>query len=237
MRVHLIESQCELGHIWTSAVSGELIMLMEILVDIWSSVLSWLPSRNTTETLLTLALVIVTVCLWRATVSLGRATVSLADTTQKRREDELRPKVVAKLRPWEGQHWALELVLCNVGQGPALDTSFVLKGDWADMEEHGVFLKNKVVPIGFLAAGETDALLFGIQGDIKGKGEKTPLKPFSVVATYTDVSGGKHEKETLLDVGITERWFTETEEYRKVKALQKIADQLKQISNQYRFKP
>ena len=229
MRVHLVISQCELGYIWTSGVSGESISrvnFMESLADIWSSVLSWLPSRDTAETLVALALLFVTTYLWRATVS-------LADTTRKRREDELRPKVVAKLRPWEGQHFSMELVLCNVGQGPALDTSFVLKGDWADIEEHGVFLKDKVVPLGFLAPGETDSLLFGVSGDIMGKGGKTPLKPFSVVATYTDISGGEHEKETLLDVANTERWFTDTAEYRKVKALQKIVDQLKPISKYY----
>ena len=190
-------------------------------VVMWSSVFDRLITRETVQMLATLALIFVTTGLWRATRS-------LADTSRKGRKDVIRPLVVVKLKLWREHHDFMDLVLGNVGTGPALDVSFRLKGDIDDLSAHEVLLRGTSAPIGFLAPGETVTFPLGETHRIISKEGKTPLRAFSVVCEYSDMNGLMHSRERQVDVrqfkGL--RWRTGSVAYRQLKALEKIEKHL-----------
>lgn len=152
---------------------------------------------------------------------LARATKVLADESKASRKDASRPKVLAKLKPNPEQGDFIQLVVQNVGHGPALDLEFHLKGHKVDFDLHEVRLRGTTSPIKFLAPGEPEIYPLGPGRTLF---QDPPLR-FSVEMKYKDLDGNLHEWCVELDLeqfkGLV--WPGGSVEWRKMEAIEKIA--------------
>ena len=171
--------------------------------------------------------IVASVALCVLTWFLARATKVLAVESSASREDASRPKVLTKVKPDPDCGDFIQLVVQNVGRGPALDLEFRLKGHEVDFELHEVTpLRGTTAPIKFLAPGEAEVYSLGANHNLF---QDPPLQ-FLVEMKYKDLDGNQHEGYVALDMRQFKElaWLGKSVEWRKMEALEKIAG--KQVS-------
>lgn len=127
-------------------------------------------------------------------------TRNLAKENQLLRKAGTEPEVVVYLAPDSTKRQFVNLVLANVGQGPAKNIAFEIEANLTDFQNHNVstvFASNRVtVESKLLPQGERIQSLFGHAPALK---EPVPLAPFKVLLSFEDFKGKKHANEFELD--------------------------------------
>ena len=161
------------------------------------------------------------VVLMSATIVMAIATWRLASETRKSREDSQKPKLSVKLKTDKEAREFVELVIANLGKGPAFNVGFRLVGDEADLDTHNVLTRGPSVPIGFFGPGESETYTLN---SMRTLSQDPPIKPFSVHIDYVDLNGNQiqedveldaHQFEGLYGTGVSPAW-------RQMEALEKI---------------
>ena len=135
-------------------------------------------------------------------------TRSLARENQLLRKAGTEPKVVAYLTPELGSYVAhVNLVVANIGQGPAQNVSYRIVAKEEDFKRYNIpFLKHDAQPmIAFLPQGERiRALLVTHELFGRGAGEDkpndSPMPPFDVTVDYENLKGKALAGTFRLDV-------------------------------------
>jgi hypothetical protein len=175
-----------------------------------------------------------------ATVALAALTWFLLFENRGLRKAGSAPQVVAYLLPHPDGNGAVELVLANVGKGPAFNITFVLSCDEGDFDAHDVLLRNDAdrMPLTVLPQDEKLKSLFGIGFKLFGlmDGQKiAPLKPFNVSIEYHDALGRKTKTERTIDIkqfaGL-KGLIAKSNEHKVAQSLEKIEQHLGTIARQ-----
>lgn len=171
-----------------------------------------------------------------STVVIAAFTIYLAFENRALRKAGLRPHLVAYLS-WNPRHdGAVELVIANVGQGPAFNVAVSLVDyDRTDFANHDVTISEDHIrqPMSALPQGEYQRFMFGITyvlwGNPDAHGNVTePLKPFTVRLSCTNLLKEKKEIEFTLDI----RQFAGFSKYKpNDKSLKEIKDLSRDIKN------
>jgi len=77
-----------------------------------------------------------------ATVAIAALTFKLAIENKKLRKAGSEPKIAAYLAPHPHGVGAVNFILANIGQGPALNVKFLLEYDEDDFTNHNVLIQN-----------------------------------------------------------------------------------------------
>ena len=109
------------------------------------------------------------------------------------------PEVVAYLAMDSRNNGAIDFVLSNIGQGPAMNVQFSLDMDNDDVERHDVILANQPdrKPVSVLPQSERFQSFLGM-GYLMLREPK--LKLFKVNIKYENVRGDRRDSTHLLDV-------------------------------------
>lgn len=141
-----------------------------------------------------------------ATIAIAVLTFMLARENKMLREAGTEPKVVAYLVPHPDGNGGVNFVLANIGQGPAINIKFSLEYDEADFNSHSALLHNDAdrTALTVLPHGEKISSLLGVGyvlfGGGKSDGPDTPLKPFTVRITYSDLKGHARNSQHEIDI-------------------------------------
>lgn len=146
------------------------------------------------------------------------------------------PEVVAYLELERPSGYLVNLVLENVGQGPARDVKYFVEADPKDFAAHGV----EMVPVGtlrkiasLLPQGGRRERLMGLGSRLYEDEEKGRLEPFRVKISYSNLRGMLVEpKEFALDISELggETYGTHPTE-RLAKSVEKIARSVGHVTN------
>lgn len=162
-----------------------------------------------------------------ATVVLACFTWWLARESRASRKDAKKPRLSAKLKPQADCGEFIDLVICNVGKGIALNVAFHLEGlDEKDFERYEITVRGTSSPINFLVSNESEICVFGVNHILFAQ-EKDypPLKPFTVKLAYEDVDGQRYEEMCLVDSRQLDglAWQGKSVAWRQMTAIEKIA--------------
>ena len=126
----------------------------------------------------------------------GSAIISVLISKELAKENRLlrkastEPEVAAFLKPDSRRNRAINLVVANVGQGPAKNIMFTIRASRADFENHEVSsllpTDAAVKAASFLPQGESIESFFGMSPLLL---KQPPLQPFEVVVTYEGPTG------------------------------------------------
>ena len=114
------------------------------------------------------------------------------------------PEVVAYLGLDQSSGFLVNLVLENVGQGPACDVEFFVDADPKDFADHGVMYvtagtTRKVRSL--LPQAERVERLMGVGNRLFGEDEEARLQPFRVEVSYSNLRGVPiGPREYVLDI-------------------------------------
>ena len=158
-------------------------------------IIEWLNSYfgviSSIATVVIAVFAVITACLTR----------SLANDNRLMRMAGTKPKVVIYLAAGSQREHAVNLVLANVGRGPARNVEFTIRGDSHDFETHGVSSvlvgPSNGMGVDFLPQGERIQSFFGWGPSLLGP---PPLSCFSVSITFEDLNGRVHQANYQLDV-------------------------------------
>lgn len=142
------------------------------------------------------------------------------------------PEVVAYLDPHPDGNGAVNFVLANIGQGPAMDVKIELDYDEEDFRAHDAHLLNEPSRAAFtvLPQGERRSFLFGVGYVLFGNesgGDGKILKPFTVQISYKNVFGRRGKSIHHIDI----RQFVGLAGMGAKPAAREIAESLKRIEN------
>lgn len=151
------------------------------------------------------------------------------------REAGTEPEVVAYLAPDRRSAAFLNLVLENVGQGPACEVEFFVDADPDDFAKHEVqYVAARVTRqvSSLLPHGGRVERMLGVDHRLYGKDEESRLRPFRVQVCYSNLRGARTgPKEYVLDIaefgGSVE---IESAERRIADSLEKIERYLRDVS-------
>lgn len=195
------------------------------------------------QALATIVLVVATWILARATVNLANsssesseATKLLAKESCRAREDEIKPRVSARLKPSAEHGGFIDLAVTNLGRGPAMELEIEVECDEDDFAEHEVMpFRGTSAPISFLPRGETDTYRLGAANSLFAD---PPIKPFHVVLKYKDLEGNSHRDRVELDLkqfkGL--KWPGASVTWRQMAALEKIEKHVAKLPGGTAFK-
>ena len=132
----------------------------------------------------------------------------LAKENRLLRKASTEPEVAAFLKADSRRNHARNLVLANVGQGPAKNVMFTIRASKADFERHQV---SSVLPTNspikaatFLPQGDRIESFFGMSPLLSQQPE---LQPFEVEITYEDLKGTSSSVTYRLDMDET-KWIS-----------------------------
>lgn len=131
-----------------------------------------------------------------ATIFMAIATKHLESETRKSREDSQKPKLSAKLKTNKDAAEFVELVIANVGRGPAFNVVFRLVGDEADLDAHKVFTRGTSAPISFFGPGESETYMLNSMAALS---QDPPIKPFRVHIDYAGLNGKRIQENVELN--------------------------------------
>ena len=166
-------------------------------------------------------LAVATIFMAIATIVMAMATKRLESETRKSREDSQRPKLSAKLKPNKDVWEFVELVIANVGKGPAFNVRFRLVGDEADLDAHSVVTRGNSAPISFIGPSESETYMLN---STRALSQDPPIKPFRVHIDYADLNGNQIQEDVVLDAhqfeGLWGQRFSPA--WRQMEAIEKI---------------
>lgn len=165
-----------------------------------------------------------------ATGVLACLTAFLVIENRALRKAGLSPELVAYLSPSPDGTGAINLVIANVGRGPAFQVSLKLTYDEDDFRFHNAMVDNdpERMPQTVIPQDERFQMLFGISFELyggKGEGDAEPLKPFCVHLVYKDLLGRTHKRSREIDI----RQFAGLRGLLAKSNSRKVADSLEQI--------
>ena len=179
---------------------------------------------------------IVTFGLVIATFMVARATKRAAEATEKTIEAQYKPWVVMYLKPnWQGN--MVDLVVKNVGYGPAYDIKFALP-DFFPYRAVGIEKNSAAMPknwkggvlrngMSYLAAGESWTTFWGQYGGlVKGLDNKS----LEICITFKTAKGAIEKSRCILDVRDYAEFDLGNFEGSVVKELKKQTDNTKSIA-------
>lgn len=157
-------------------------------------------------------------------------TAMLAVENRRLRLAGLSPEVVAYLDPHPDGNGAVNFVLANIGQGPAMNVKLELSYDEEDFRAHDVHLLDEPDRAAFtvLPQGERRSFLFGVGYVLFGNeegGSGRILKPFVVRTSYKNVFGKRGESSHQIDV----TQFTGLAGMGSKPAIREVAESLNEI--------
>lgn len=140
-----------------------------------------------------------------ATLILAILTFVLCLENRALRKAGSSPYISAFLRPHSDGTGGVDMVIANVGKGPAFDVNFTLEHDLEDFLAHNVLFSDEAdrSPINAIPQEETMKFLFGIGYQLYGEINEQkigPMKPFSIVFTYKDIFGKSHSSLSVVDI-------------------------------------
>ena len=162
-----------------------------------------------------------------ATVVLACFTWWLTLESRASRKDAKKPRLSAKLKPQADCGEFIDLMICNVGKGVALNVDFHLEElDEKDFERYEITVRGTSSPINFLASNESEVCVFGVNHILFAQ-EKPypPLEPFSVKLEYEDIDGERYEEMCRVDSRQLDglAWQGKSVAWRQMTAMEKIA--------------
>jgi hypothetical protein len=159
-------------------------------------------------------------------------TATLAKENRLLRKAGTEPEVVAYLMTNPRIPTVINLVFANIGQGPALNLEFKLRGDEADFTAHKIQLRNNPDrrPFGVFPQAERMPIFFGTGPDLL---KEPPLKPFVVELTYADTRGRRRTTRFDLDIAQFKGILTigRPADHEIAEALKQIAERIREWSN------
>lgn len=176
-----------------------------------------------------------TVAIASAAIVTTFLTFMLAKENRLLRKAGTEPQVVAYLTTNPRHRTVVDLVLANVGQGPAYNVKFTFEAADGDFAAHNVQISNMAdrKPIGILPQAEQIDTFFGTGPDLF----KNPrLKPFNVHVEYDDISGKHHDRDYPLDVSQFDGLITlgSPPEHEVAEALKKIERHVGQLATGFK---
>jgi hypothetical protein len=161
-------------------------------------------------------------------------TRTLARENRLLRKAGTEPEVVAYLLPDRRHREVLNLVLANIGQGPALAVTFRIEADEEDFRRHEVQLNNseKRTALSILPQGERIPYLFGIGHRLF---EEPRLKSFAISVEYRNLTGKRRSGRFPLDVSQFEGLITVgvPAEHEMAVALKAISEEIRRWRSHY----
>ena len=163
-----------------------------------------------------------------ATVVLACFTLWLVLESRASRKDAKKPRLSAKLKPQADCGEFIDLVICNVGKGTALNVSFHLEGlDEKDFERYEIPVRGTSSPINFLVSNESEICIFGaVHILFAQKKDYPPLEHFTVKLEYKDTDGKRYEETCRVDSRQLDglAWQGKSVAWQQMKAIEKIAE-------------
>lgn len=162
-----------------------------------------------------------------ATIAYAVLTLKLVEETKKMREAQTEPKIFAMIEPDERYINWINLIIQNIGLGPAYNVEFKVVPDFEEPER-----EFKVSEIGFIKNGlrylapdqKLKTFLTNTGDDFKQKCSKS----FTIKVSYQDAVGKKYNDEYLVD-------FSQRAGLREVgkPGIEKIADSVERIEKNF----
>jgi len=169
-----------------------------------------------------------------ATIVYAILTWRLVSETRKMREAQTEPKISVTIQPREEWIGLIDMVIQNIGLGPAYNIKFEIKPDFEYAK--GNFLSE----LGFIKSGlrylaPNQKLQFFLTSMIENFEEKTK-KPFKVKVTYQNSMGKKYEDVYVIDFSqlIGLRRLGRPPLYEIAKNIEKIKEDLHLLSIGFR---
>ena len=163
----------------------------------------------------------------------------LSEDSRALRRAGTEPEVVAYLAPDPRSGFLVDLVLENVGQGPACDVEYFVDADSADFTKHEVMYvpartSRKLKSL--LPQGERVGRLMGVGNRLYSEDEQARLQPFRVKVWYSNLRGARvGPKEYALDIaelgGSTQN---EPGEERLAESVEKIEKHLRHFASGFK---
>ena len=140
-----------------------------------------------------------------ATFAIAALTFVLARENKKLSKAGTEPEIAAYLAPGPDGNGAVNFVLANIGQGPALNVKFSLECDEDDFSNHDVKIQNSPdrSAMTIIPQGEKISVLFGVSFVLYGNDNPNSdqiLKPFKVITNYEDLRGKRHVSVNEIDI-------------------------------------
>ena len=146
------------------------------------------------------------------------------------------PEVVAYLAPDPRSGFLIDLVLENVGQGPACDVQFFVDADPGDFAKHEVTYvpartSRKIKSL--LPQGERVGRLLGVGNHLYSEDDQARLQPFCVKVWYSNLKGARiGPKEYALDIAeLGGSAQIDPSEERLAKSIEKIERHLREFAS------
>lgn len=169
-----------------------------------------------------------------ATIVYAILTWRLVSETRKMREAQTEPKISVTIQPREEWISLIDMVIQNIGLGPAYNIKFEIKPDFEYAK--GNFLSE----LGFIKSGlrylaPNQKLQFFLTSMIENFEEKTK-KPFEIKVTYQNSMGKKYEDAYVIDFSqlIGLRRLRRAPLYDIAKDIEKIKEDLHLLSTGFR---
>ena len=133
------------------------------------------------------------------------------------------PEVVTYLAMDSRNNGAIDFVMSNIGQGPAMKVKFSLDMDHDDVERHDIILANQPdrKPVSVLPQSERFRSFLGMSHLLL---QEPKLKPFKVTIKYENIRGDRRGSTHLLDVSQFDgySWLGKPPEVKIADSLEKI---------------
>jgi hypothetical protein len=170
-----------------------------------------------------------------STVVYAILTWQLVSETRKMRSAETEPLVWVSVQPNAGAPWLLNLVIQNIGPGPAYRIGFSVSTDFITLNNK---LLSEAGPIknGLKHLAPHQKVEFILTNMVENAEEKA-AKPFSVTAHYRDLSRKNHEVSYLIDLSEFLGYYSTRIKtiHNAVEELSKMNDQLGRIETALQY--
>jgi len=169
-----------------------------------------------------------------ATIVYAILTWRLVSETRKMREAQTEPKISVTIQPREEWISLIDMVIQNIGLGPAYNIKFEIKPDFEYAK--GNFLSELgLIKSGLRYLAPNQKLQFFLTSMIENFEEKTK-KPFKVKVTYQNSMGKKYEDAYVIDFSqlIGLRRLGRPPLYEIAKNIEKIKEDLHLLSIGFR---
>jgi hypothetical protein len=195
----------------------------------WSAFWAFIQTTegaSATTAVATIVLTLTTIVSTLTTIVYAALTWVLARENKLLRKAGTQPQVIAYIGIHPRVRGALQFILANVGQGPALDVSYQMTSGGTDFQTHEADLPRPVIPLTVIPQGERYETFFGL---IWNMSKKPQLLPFSVEVTFFDLKKQKYVDTFVIDIGqfAGRRAIVDSAEQDLIKAAKDIAAELK----------